>query len=392
MYDFCVNGGGMVGAALALGLVQQGYKVAIIEPMPPSPYEAGQAPDLRVSAISLASVDLLRALGAWQYIEKMRLRKYDTLSVWESPACRTDFTADSLKLDNLGYFVENRLLQLGCYQALERVDGCTVFAGQAVSNIDLRGVDGAIITLANAERVECKWLVGADGARSQVRSQARIGTSGWQYGQQALGIIVKMAKPVADTTWQQFFPSGPRAFLPMYDDIASLVWYDNADTIKQLSGLSDDALKTRVLQSFPDELTTDNDFSVLSRAPFVLTRSHASDYVRPGVVLIGDAAHTINPLAGQGVNLGFRDVLTFLKVTAEHQTDSADLLYQALKREYETPRKRDNALMMSAMDGFYLLFSQTLAPITWLRNGLLKGAQHAGPVKQQVLKYAIGMK
>ncbi|MEC9024743.1 MAG: FAD-dependent monooxygenase, partial [Pseudomonadota bacterium] len=313
MVDFCINGGGMVGAALALGLAQQQFKVAVIEPYLPAPFNAETGPDLRVSAISEASVTLLKALGAWEHIAAMRVKPYTGLSVWDDPAHRTDFTAQSIDMPQLGFFVENRLLQLGCHHALKQFDNVELITGQTVQDIQLTNT--AKVSLSNGRTIEASWLVGADGANSQVRKAAGIGTTGWQYAQQAMGITIKMENAVEPVTWQQFTSSGPKAFLPMFDNFASLVWYDSPDELKRIKSLKASQLESEILKTFPDELTRNgNSFSVIDKAIFPLTRSHANHYVKGCCALVGDAAHTINPLAGQGVNLGFKDVETFLSV------------------------------------------------------------------------------
>ena len=398
MFDFCINGGGMVGATLALGLAQQQFKVAVIEPYLPAPFKPGDGPDLRVSAISEASVTLLKALGAWEHIAAMRVKPYTGLSVWDDPSHRTDFTAHSIDMPQLGYFVENRLLQLGCHKALTEFDNVEIISGQSVE--DIRLTNTANVNLSNGRTLEAKWLVGADGANSQVRKAAGIGTTGWQYAQQAMGITIKMENAVEPITWQQFTSSGPKAFLPMFGNYASLVWYDTPDELKRIKSLKHSQLESEILKTFPEELTKGkNSFSVIDKAIFPLTRSHANHYVKGWCVLIGDAAHTINPLAGQGVNLGFKDVEAFLSVSSNFKTNSTanDLLTdgafsQMLFSNYERPRKRDNLMMMTAMDGFYTLFSNDVAPIKWIRNQLLSVAQRIEPAKQEVLKYAIGLR
>ena len=391
MVDFCINGGGMVGAALALGLAQQQYNVVVIEPFLPKPFSDSDGPDLRVSAISDASVTLLEALGAWQHIKAMRVKPYTGLSVWDEPQHRTDFTAQSINVPQLGYFVENRLLQLGCLQALEQFENVTVITEQKVKRIALE--QAATITLADDTQVQAQWLIGADGANSQVRQAAGIGTNGWQYAQQAMGITVEMQKPVNATTWQQFTPSGPKAFLPMFGNYASLVWYDSVDELTRLKSLNNTQLTQEIMSAFPQELTLNNNtFTVVDKAVFPLTRSHANSYVKGCSIILGDAAHTINPLAGQGVNLGFKDIEAFLSVTAKRMPLHSDAFVSALKQDFETPRKRDNLIMMTAMDGFYTLFSNDVAPIKWIRNQLLSVAQRIEPAKKEVLKYAIGMR
>ncbi|MDW5284313.1 FAD-dependent monooxygenase [Alteromonas macleodii] len=399
MVDFCINGGGMVGAALALGLAQQQFKVAVIEPYLPAPFNAETGPDLRVSAISEASVTLLKALGAWEHIAAMRVKPYTGLSVWDDPAHRTDFTAQSIDMPQLGFFVENRLLQLGCHHALKQFDNVELITGQTVQDIQLTNT--ANVSLSNGRTIEASWLVGADGANSQVRKAAGIGTTGWQYAQQAMGITIKMENAVEPVTWQQFTSSGPKAFLPMFDNFASLVWYDSPDELKRIKSLKASQLESEILKTFPDELTRNgNRFSVIDKAIFPLTRSHANHYVKGCCALVGDAAHTINPLAGQGVNLGFKDVETFLSVCTEFKPFGSDnalsltdkVFSQRLISNYEKPRKRDNLVMMTAMDGFYTLFSNDVAPIKWIRNQLLSVAQRIEPAKQEVLKYAIGLR
>lgn len=389
MFDFCINGAGMVGAATALGLARQGYSVAIIEPDMPQAYSSEQEPDIRLSAISLASVQLLDELGAWEPITQMRVRPYTKLSVWENNDCRTDFEATELGVERLGYFVENRLIQLGCHKAMANHSNITWFTGERVTHISLPLGQQAVVELANGSLITATWLIGADGANSQVREAANIGVTGWQYSQQAMGIVVRTHTVIDDWTWQQFHPSGPRALLPMYDNYASLIWYDDSKRISALMAMSDAALLAEVKAAFPAELV---DCSIVKKAAFPLIRRQASHYVKPNVILLGDAAHTINPLAGQGVNLGFKDVKALLAFTQQHPNLNDTEFTDQLKRDVEQPRRRDCGLMMSAMDGFYWLFSNDSRPLSLLRNAALKAAQHAGPVKREVLKYAMGLK
>ncbi|MBD3584987.1 2-octaprenyl-3-methyl-6-methoxy-1,4-benzoquinol hydroxylase [Salinimonas sp. HHU 13199] len=392
MYDFCVNGAGMTGAATALGLIQQGYSVALLEPRLPEPFNAEQPPDLRVSAISLASARMLEALGAWQHIPVARIRKYDRLSVWEDDGARTDFDAGMADTDTLGYFIENRLIQLACLQAAQEnahSQKLSLFQAAPASIQFNQNVDGesvANLLLDSEQTISARWVIGADGAQSVVRREAGIGVSGWQYEQHALGVVVKLDEPVADWTWQEFHSSGPRAFLPMYDNMGSFIWYDSATTVKQLSRMDHTTLKQRIADAFPAHA---GNFSVVGKAAFPLTRMHAQHYLRHQAILLGDAAHTINPLAGQGVNIGFKDVALLLNLISTCENISA--LDEVLAQKYEPVRRRDNLAMMSAMDGFYWLFSNDNPPVKWLRNKMLRVAQRAIPAKRLVLKYAMGI-
>lgn len=389
MYDFCINGGGMVGAATALGLAKKGYSIAIIEPNMPLPFERESKPDIRVSAISQTSVDLLDTLGAWRHIASMRVKPYTGLSVWENTDSRTDFTAKSIDMPQLGYFVENRLIQLGCHQALAQYDNVVWFTQDKVTTMSI-GPSGATVKVGN-HAIEARWIIGADGANSQVRNAAHIGQTGWQYQQQAMGILVEMAHKADPITWQQFTPSGPRAFLPLFGRYASLVWYDDEIVLKSLKKLSSTQLKAKILSAFPAELQTNNDFEVLDWASFPLTRAHANKYVSQSAILIGDAAHTINPLAGQGVNLGFKDVGALLDCVERCSDVRSVEFSKRLLSDYEAVRRKDNLLMMLAMDGFYALFSNANTFVSVARNKLLELVQGLKPLKKQVLAYAIGV-
>lgn len=383
-FDIVVVGGNMVGASAALGLARQGYRVAVIEPAMPTPFDAMQPPDVRVSAISLASEQLLEALGAWSFIKEMRHCCYRRLSVWEEQG-RTDFSSDELDCEHLGHIIENRIVQLGLHQALAAYPVSWFSAG-------IKGLqqthEMAVAELDDGTRLQAELIIGADGAASRVRQLSGIATHGWQYAQQALAISIKTEQAQQDITWQRFRPSGPLAFLPLYQGYASLVWYNSAAEIQRLKALSFEALKYEVQAVFPEELIN---FDILETASFPLTRMHANNYVHQRVVLLGDAAHTINPLAGQGVNLGFKDVACLLELLAEHTWLADKHQLDTKLQQYQRKRYKDNLLMMSTMDMLYAAFSNNIAPLKALRNLGLGLAQRAGPVKRQVTRYAMGL-
>ncbi|MGF1727222.1 2-octaprenyl-3-methyl-6-methoxy-1,4-benzoquinol hydroxylase [Photobacterium nomapromontoriensis] len=383
-FDVVVAGGGMVGAATAIGLAQQGLNVAVLEWAAPMPYSASQPMDLRVSAISPSSVALLQRLGAWEGITAMRLCPYKRLETWDHPECRTRFSAEQMNIDWLGYIVENRVIQLALWQQFEWYPNLTLLCpSKMLSAVAVK--EGHIVKLDDGRQLAARLLVGADGANSQVRQQAGIGITAWDYRQHCMLINVATALPQQDITWQMFTPHGPRSFLPLPGHQASLVWYDSPQRIKQLSAMPDDQLKVQIIAHFPHEL---GEFQVLGHGSFPLTRRHAQRYFNAGVVLLGDAAHTINPLAGQGVNLGFKDVDVLL-----HEIEKAGTEWDQVSvlRSYERRRKPDNLLMQSGMDFFYTTFSNSLLPIKLLRNAGLAFAERAGPLKKHVLKYAMGL-
>jgi len=382
----------MIGSAMALGLAKLGFKIAIIEPSMPKEFDPKQPPDMRVSAISLTSETLLQDLGVWSQIKNMRVCPYKRLSVWDKPTCRTDFDCLAIKQPHLGHIIENRLVQLGLHGEI-KVNQNVVFY-ENLKVIDIISTDISTITLEDGQIIQSKMLIGADGGYSAVRDAANIGVQGWQYTQQALGIQINTCDKQQDITWQQFTPNGPMAFLPLFNGFASLVWYHGAADIRQLKSLSKEKLKQQIVQHFPVDLV---DFEILDVASFPLTRMHANQYFKGNTVLIGDAAHTINPLAGQGVNLGFKDVAALLNVISEElaTVDSSAVLqpnyYRHWLKKYEVPRRRDNLMMMSAMDLLYSTFSNNNMPLKMLRNLGLKLANHAGPIKNNAMKYAMGL-
>ncbi len=259
-YDIAVIGGGMVGAAIAIGFAQQGRSVVVVEGTEPKAFEPSQAMDIRVSAISHQSVKLLESLGAWASIQAMRVCPYRCLETWEHPECRTRFYSDELSLEQLGYIVENRLIQLGLWQVFDNYNNLTVECPERLKNIEFGDVNR--VTLESGKQFEAQWVIGADGANSKVRQLAGIGITAWDYRQHCMLINVKTELPQQDITWQQFTPSGPRSFLPLCSltedgqevGQGSLVWYDSPKRIKQLCAMTKSQLKTEIINYFPKEL------------------------------------------------------------------------------------------------------------------------------------------
>ena len=381
--DVAVIGGGMVGGALALGLAQNGFSVVVLDKAPPPAFDPTAQPDVRISAISAASVQLLRSLGVWDAVLAMRAHPWRRLETWEWQTAHVVFDAAELKLPNLGYMVENNVLQLALWQALEAHPQVTLLHGSALNEIH-----GQHLHLADDTEIVARLVVGADGAQSQVRQLAGIGVHGWQYPQSCMLITVKSENEPGDSTWQQFTPTGPRAYLPHYDNWASLVWYDTPARIRQLQSLSMTQLQREISAHFPERL---GNVTPVAAGAFPLTRRHALQYVQPGLVLVGDAAHTIHPLAGQGVNLGYRDVDALLDVLTNARSVGEDWASLQVLQRYQSRRRVDNLLMQSGMDLFYAGFSNDLGPLRVLRNVGLMAAQRAGVLKRQALKYALGL-
>lgn len=380
--DVCVFGAGMIGAANACALAEQGLKVAVLEPYLPHAFSPEQNPDLRVSALNRHSMQLLEELNALRYIEQMRYRRYDKLEVWEDSFAKTTFSAQDVGQTQLGIFAENRIIQLALLRSIDEhySEQIQLIQDKATKVDTFTG----LVHTQDGWQIQAECLIGADGAQSQIRKAAGIGQTGWQYQQRANIICVRMHQAIEDTTWQQFTPSGPLALLPMHDDFASLVWYADDETSCHIQSLDNDALKVAVVNRFPDRL---GDFDVISKAGFALTRMHVNQYWRERAVLAGDAAHTINPLAGQGVNLGFKDVAALSEAIQVHGLTDLSSAFKT----YEKKRRAQNLLMMSAMDTLYVTFSNDFTPLKLARNAAFMLAERAGIVKNTALKYAMGI-
>ncbi|HEX4501408.1 MAG TPA: 3-demethoxyubiquinol 3-hydroxylase [Scandinavium sp.] len=385
--DVAIVGGGMVGGALALGLAQQGFTVTVIEQTTPPEFDPASPPDVRISAISASSVGLLRGLGVWEAIQVMRTHRYRQLETWEWENAHVVFNAAELKLPELGYMVENNVLQLALWQALEAHENISLCVPSSLETL-LHGSDGYVLGFTDGSELKAKLAVGADGANSQVRHMAGIGVHAWQYPQSCMLITVQCENEPGDSTWQQFTPNGPRAFLPLFDNWASLVWYDTPARIRQLQSLPLDQLQREIANTFPSRL---GNVKPVAAGAFPLTRRHALRYVQPNLALVGDAAHTIHPLAGQGVNLGYRDVDVLVDVLANARSHGEEWSSLSVLKRYQTRRMADNYLMQSGMDLFYASFSNDLAPLRMLRNIGLMAAERAGGLKRQALKYALGL-
>lgn len=377
----------MVGAAAALGLAQIGWSVALLEHDAPAPFDKDSVPDLRVSALGCTSVALLKQLGAWPQVQQMRYAPYRRLETWEQPGSQVVFDAASLSLPELGFMVENRILQLALWQQFAECPNLTLLCPSRLQSM-VRIDDYWKVTLNEQEEIQGRLVIGADGANSLVRRLAGIGTSGWQYRQSCMLITVETDVMQQDTTWQQFFPTGPRAFLPLFDHWASLVWYDSPQRIRQLQAMSMAQLSQEIAAFFPSRLGA---VKAIAAGAFPLVRRHAQQYVKPGLVLLGDAAHTINPLAGQGVNLGYRDVDALLEVLSQARELAEPWHSEQVLLRYQRRRRTDNLMMQSGMDLFYTAFSNDLPAVKFARNLALMVAQRAGKLKEHALRYALGL-
>ena len=404
-FDVVIAGAGMVGATIACGLARANLKVAIVDPQPPQPFLADETPHIRVSAISYASEQVLKHVGAWNAIATKRLCPYRRLAVNELPAtqgmsaklpdiskwARTEFNAQDIGQSHLGHIIENDIVHLALHEQMQKLKKLHIFCPDEIVGMQLDGATKQL-HLAKGGTLTARLIIGAEGANSMVRQQAGIGQSREQYSQQAFVCTVSYLGEQQDITWQSFTPHGPIAFLPLADvgnrHYASLVWYDSPESISRLKALPEAELIAFFQKAYPTELP--KLLSLVERASFPLFRSHAFDYIKPGIALAGDAAHTINPLAGQGVNLGLMDAAVLIEVLIQANMNNEDIANESVLKRYQQARKKENQLMMATMDAFYYGFSNNILPLRILRNIGLGLANHAGIAKQQVMRYAIG--
>ncbi len=390
-FDCVVVGGGMVGAASALTLANLGLNVAIVEVKPCDVFQPKSPFDLRVSAISAATQQLLEQLDVWNSLAEKRLCPYSRLGVWESELSYTEFNSQTIKQPILGHIVENRLIQLSLWEAIQNRHNITTFCPNTL--LSFEQYDDEVIIELEGHTLSSKLLIAADGANSKVRTLANIGVTGWNYAQSAMLINVETELLQQNITWQQFYETGPVAMLPLsgkseLGGYASLVWYHQKNEIKRLSSLDNHQLELEVMKHFPERL---GKIKVIDKGAFSLTRKHANTYQKNRVILLGDAAHTINPMAGQGVNIGFKDIKALQHVIAEAIGNGEAWFDVDVLSRYEQKRRTDNLLMMTAMDALYVSFSHPSIIAKAARNLGLFIANKPGAIKNKALAYACGL-
>jgi 2-octaprenyl-3-methyl-6-methoxy-1,4-benzoquinol hydroxylase len=386
-YDVLIIGGGMVGATVACALGNSSLSVALVEQTTPDAFSPEKAHDMRVSALSIASQQILQTIGAWDAVLNMRSCPFKRMRVWET-AGDTEFNSTAIDYDELGFIVENRITQLALLERVKDFSNITLLCPTRIK--DLQYQEGhTTVELEDGTRLSAKITVGADGGQSKLRQIANIGVTSWDYQQHAMVINVETDYEQQDITWQRFVSTGPQAFLPLSGKNGSIVWYNTPEAVKRLKSLSYDALIAEMTETFPDclgKITT-----VLGVASFPLKRQHAQSYVKQGLALVGDAAHMINPLAGQGVNIGLLDAACLAEVLLDAERAGKDIADLTVLKRYERLRRNENLKMMTVMDVFYRAFSSKNLPIKILRNLGLGLAERITPLKNKVMRGAMGL-
>lgn len=385
-HDIAIVGAGMVGTTLAVALHQAGFDVALIEAGHAIQYDPAADYDLRVSALSAASQRLFERLQIWPAIAAGRISPYREMHVWDSGGHgMLHFDAAELGLPELGHIVENNLIQHAAWQALDSV---SVYCPTSLISMESLE-EGYRLMLDWQEPIEARLVVGADGAESRVRQLAGIGTTGWAYDQRGIVCNVRTHKPHRLTAWQRFLPTGPLAFLPLANGRCSIVWSCALDAASALMQLEDAAFMARLGEAFGDELGTITEIS--PRAAFPLRMLHADTYVKSNLAIVGDAAHVVHPLAGQGVNLGLMDVAVLVEVLSSGRRDGRDIGELRLLQRYERARRGDNLAMTAATDGLKRLFGSRHPLLRFARNHGLGVVNATAPLKNLLIRHAMGL-
>lgn len=376
----------MVGATLACALASAGLRVAVVEAREPSPFDVASDYDQRVSALSPGSEQILRSLEVWPLIEKRRLCPYQHMHVWDASG-RGEIHFDAVELSEpyLGHIIENHVIQGALVDRLRSLENISWYCPDTVHGIEV-GADGVAVELDSGTRIKSRLVVGADGAASRVRSLCGITFQARSYTQDAVVANVSSEQSHQNTAWQRFLPTGPLAFLPLANGQCSIVWSTSQAQAEDLVNQTDEEFCEALTEASDGKLGSIT--STSTRALFPLRGGQANPYVLPRVALIGDAAHSIHPLAGQGVNLGFKDAATLAEVLQEAHHDIGSL---RVLRRYERARKGDNLLTMRAMEGFKMLFSFSRGPVAMLRNASLTIANGSGPLKHYLMRRAMGV-
>lgn len=388
-YDIIIVGGGMVGLTLACTLGKHALKIAVIEAVEPRDIDLKDDYELRVSAISKSSQQIFKHVNAWQGMLDRRACAYDAMQVWDAGGDgRIQFEAADLGIDSLGHIIENRAIQFALLEQCLQLPAVDWLCPEKVQQINYAENQSQLI-LSNGEVLSTNLLVAADGANSRVRETLGIELNSSAYQQQAIVAVVKSSLHHKGVARQRFLPTGPLAFLPLSDGRCSIVWSAQDSRAKELLAMDDADFIQQLQEAFEQSLGKVEQLS--QRAAFPLIRRHAAHYVKAGLALVGDAAHTIHPLAGQGVNLGVLDAAALAQTIIQARSKNKNYASFSNLRKYERWRRADNSLMMASMSGFKNLFSNEQLLLSTLRNRGLNLVDNLGPVKHKFMRHALGL-
>ncbi|MDG1311744.1 MAG: UbiH/UbiF/VisC/COQ6 family ubiquinone biosynthesis hydroxylase [Porticoccaceae bacterium] len=398
-YDVIVVGAGMIGAAMACLLAKQSrdyqsgpLKIALVEARPAPEFDTERF-DPRVAALTEKSRQLMERCGVWDATAAKRVSPYLAMEVWDAEGTgRIQFDCHDIHQPCLGHIVENSALVEALLTEIAEADSVDMFCPSLIA--DYGNTDqGISIELQDGTHLFGDLLVAADGANSAIRKHFNFETVEWEYGHQAIVTTIRTEQPNQQTAWQRFMPTGPLALLPLNNQgdqhHCSIVWSQKIELAEGLVALDD--------QQFCAELSRASEHclgqvvEVEQRFSIPLRQRHAKDYVIPRVVLVGDAAHSIHPLAGQGANLGFSDIDVLAEEIARAVERDIDLGDLSILKRYQRRRKPENLATMAAMEGFKRLFAADPPAVRLLRNLGMSTLNEISPIKNQLIKIAMGL-
>jgi 2-octaprenylphenol hydroxylase len=398
-FDIAIIGAGIAGSALAVALSGTGRSIALVEARPLSTPELPAESDLhhfdpRVSALTPRSRALFEQLGVWESIAAYRYCAYQHMTVWDAQGTgKIEFDGADVDAPALGYIVENRSIVSALLEKIVAAPDIKILSPASLHACTRLDSSRLSMELESGESIEADLLVAADGAQSRVREMMAFATREWDYGHRAIVATIEVEHSHDVTAWQRFLPSGPLALLPLPGDqeqhYCSIVWSLQEHLVDDLLAMDDAAFCAELERA--SEARLGAVLGCSRRFAFPLRQRHAVDYVQAGVALVADAAHTIHPLAGQGINLGLQDVSVLAQELAAGRDRGAHPGELELLRRYQRRRKGENLLMMTAMDGFKRLFEQDALPLRWLRNAGMRSVDQLLPVKQQLMRHAMGL-
>ncbi|EHH7896938.1 FAD-dependent 2-octaprenylphenol hydroxylase [Escherichia coli] len=388
--DVAIVGGGMVGLAVACGLQGSGLRVAVLEQRVPEPLAADAPPQLRVSAINAASEKLLTRLGVWQDILSRRASFYHGMEVWDKDSFgHISFDDQSMGYSHLGHIVENSVIHYALWNKAQQSSDITLLAPAELQQVAW-GENETFLTLKDGSMLTARLVIGADGANSWLRNKADIPLTFWDYQHHALVATIRTEEPHDAVARQVFHGEGILAFLPLSDPhLCSIVWSLSPEEAQRMQQASEDEFNRALNIAFDNRLGLCKVES--ARQVFPLTGRYARQFAAHRLVLVGDAAHTIHPLAGQGVNLGFMDAAELIAELKRLHRQGKDIGQYIYLRRYERSRKHSAALMLAGMQGFRDLFSGTNPVKKLLRDIGLKLADTLPGVKPQLIRQAMGL-
>ncbi len=402
--EVLIVGGGLTGAALACALAQEDFSVILLDAQPLAPPEVPpgapgvQDCDLRVSTLTPTSRAFLEGIDAWPLLAPQRVARFRYMYVWDqggSGSVSFDAAEDGRRA--LGYVAENRVLQHALLERLEGFPRARLLSPAKPARLQLPSGDGGAkqrgaLFLEDGTRLEAQLIVAADGARSTLRTLGDIPTRSWDYRQDAIVCTVCCAHSHRDTAWQIFTRSGPLAFLPLAGNegrCCSIVWSVEREEARRLIALEDAPFAAQLGHAFEHRLGDIRECS--PRRGFPLGQCHARRYVRPGLALVGDAAHSFHPLAGQGVNLGLLDCAVLCRELSWGRQRGIPPGEEAILKRYQRRRIGHNLLMMGVVEGCKQLFRPSWSPVPQIRNQGLRLFNRATPLKKAVMRRAMGI-